>query len=117
IREAYNKLTALNRASNNLAITDDSLDGGKVLKFELSNFHIGPIGEIISKPHNEFVTGFAGELIEVARQVSVHNKQPERVAFGARWAEGQYASAYEPQWSVAQVFAFYPEEYYDIGSY
>ncbi len=117
VREVYNKLTALNRASNNLATTDDSLDGAKVLKFELSNFHVGPIGEIISKPHNEFVTGFAGELINLARQVSVHNKNPERVAFSAQWGEGQYASAYEPQWSVAQVFAFYPEEYYDIGSY
>ncbi|HTG92248.1 MAG TPA: hypothetical protein VL866_06660 [Pyrinomonadaceae bacterium] len=117
VRDVYNKLTELNRASNNLTTTDESLDGTKVIKFELSNFHIGPIGEIISKPHNEFVTGFAGELIEVTREVSVHNKQPERVAFGARWTQGQYASAYEPQWSIAQVFAFYPDEYYDIGSY
>jgi hypothetical protein len=113
----YNKLTTLNRASNNLKTTDDSLDGAKVLKFELSNFRVGPIGEIISKPHNEFVTGFAGELINIVRQVSVHNKEPERVAFAAQWGEGQYASAYEPQWSVAQAFSFYPEEYYDIGSY
>lgn len=117
VRAVYNKLTALNRASNNIATTDDSLDGAKVLKFELSNFHVGPIGEIISKPHNEFVTGFAGELINIVRQVSVHNKEPERVAFAAQWGEGQYASAYEPQWSVAQAFSFYPEEYYDIGSY
>jgi hypothetical protein len=117
VREVYNKLTSLNRASNNLATNDASLDGTKVLKFELSNFHVGPIGEILSKPHNEFVTGFAGELIDVVRQVSVHNKGPEHVAFGAQWAEGPYASAYEPQWSVAQVFAFYPDEYYDIGSY
>jgi len=117
VRAVYNKLTALNRASNNLATTDDSLDGAKVLKFQLSNFHVGPIGEIISKPHNEFVTGFAGELINIVRQVSVHNKEPERVAFAAQWGEGQYASAYEPQWSVAQAFSFYPEEYYDIGSY
>ena len=117
VRAVYSKLTALNRASNNLSTTDESLDGGKVIKFELSNFHIGPIGEILSKPHNEFVTGFAGELIAIGRQVSVHNKGPEHVAFSANWAEGQYASAYEPQWSVAQVFAFYPEEYYDIGSY
>ena len=117
VREVYSKLTALNRASNNLATTDASLDGSKVIKFELSNFHVGPIGEILSKPHNEFVTGFAGELIVIGRQVSVHNKGPEHVAFSAQWAEGQYASAYEPQWSVAQVFSFYPDEYYDIGSY
>jgi hypothetical protein len=117
VRAVYNKLTTLNRAANNLATTDESLDGTKVLKFELTNFHVGPIGEIISKPHNEFVTGFAGELINIVRQVSVHNKEPERVAFAAQWGEGQYASAYEPTWSVAQVFAFYPEVYYDIGSY
>lgn len=117
VRAVYNKLTELNRASQNRPIDDDRLDGQQVIKFELTNFHPGPIGEILSKPHNEFVTGFAGELISVVREVSVHNKQPERVSFKAEWAEGQYASAYEPQWSVAQMFSFYPDEYYDIESY
>jgi hypothetical protein len=117
VREIYSKLTALNRASNNLPITDDSLDGTKVIKFELSNFHIGPIGEILSKPHNEFVTGFGGEIIDVAREVNVHNKGPEHVSFGVQWNQGQYASAYEGGWSVAQIFAYSPEDYYDIGSY
>ena len=117
VRAVYSKLTALNRASQNRSIDDDQLDGQQVLKFELTNFHTAPIGEILSKPHNEFVTGFAGEFINVTREVSVHNKQPERVAFKAEWGEGQYASAYEPQWSVAQIFSFYPDEYYDIASY
>lgn len=117
VRAVYNKLTALNRASQNRRIDDDQLDGQQVIKFDLTNFHQGPIGEILSQPHNEFVTGFAGEMISVVREVSVHNKQPERVAFKAEWAEGQYASAYEPQWSVAQMFSFYPDEYYDIESY
>ncbi|HEX7294709.1 MAG TPA: hypothetical protein VF251_03080, partial [Pyrinomonadaceae bacterium] len=117
VREIYSKLTSLNRASNNLTITDNSLDGSKVIKFELSNFHIGPIGEILSKPHSEFITGFEGEIIDVAREVNVHNKGPEHVSFGAQWNQGQYASGYEAGWSVAQIFAFYPDEYYDIGSY
>lgn len=117
VRMIYNKLTALNRASQNRATSDDALDGQQVLKFELSNFHPGPIGEILSKPHNEFVTGIAGELINVTRSVSVLNKGPEQVAFKAEWGVGQYASAYEPQWTVAQIFSFYPDEYYDVGSY
>src|SRR4029453_1078114 len=117
VRAVYDKLTALNRASKNRAISDDALDGREVLKFQLSNFHPGPIGEILSKPHNEFVTGFAGELINLTRSVTVLNKAPEQVAFKAEWAEGQYASAYEPQWTVAQIFSFYPDEYYDVGSY
>src|SRR4030095_15687142 len=117
VRGIYDTLTALNRASQNRATTDDALDGQQVLKFELSNFHPGPIGEILSKPHNEFVTGIAGELINVTRSVSVLNKGPEQVAFKAEWGVGQYASAYEPQWTVAQIFSFYPDEYYDVGSY
>lgn len=117
VRAVYDKLTALNRASQNRAINDAELDGQQVLKFELSNFHAGPIGEILSKPHNEFVTGIAGELINLIRSVSVHNKGPEQIAFKAEWAEGQYASAYEPQWTVAQIFSFYPDEYYNVGSY
>ncbi|HSE31134.1 MAG TPA: hypothetical protein VLA93_06125 [Pyrinomonadaceae bacterium] len=117
VRAVYGKLTALNRAANNLATTDESQDGRRVLKFELSSFHVGPIGEILSRPHNEFVTGFGGETISLVRQVSVHNKQPERVAFKAEWVQGEYASAYESQWSLAQIFAFYPADYYDIGSY
>ncbi len=117
VRAVYEKLTALNRASNNLAVDDNRLDGQKVLKFELSNFQIGSIGEIISQPHNEFVTGIAGEFIDVTREIRIHNKGPEHISFTAKWATGQYASAYEATWTVAQVFSFYPAEYYDIGSY
>ncbi|HEX6732476.1 MAG TPA: hypothetical protein VF074_20830 [Pyrinomonadaceae bacterium] len=134
VRDIYEKLTKLNRASLNKSIGAESStpqskgsatktsetsqqDDERILKFALSNFRLGPIEEILAKPHTEFVNRFGGEQILLTRQIRSHNKEKERVSYGAEWTEGQYASAYEPEWTIGQVFSYYPTEYYNVGEY
>lgn len=117
VRDVYEKVTRLNRASLKQLTEGDKGNDERIIKFELFNFRLGPIEEILAKPHSELVTGFGGDQIVLGRQVSRHNNEPERVAYGAEWTQGQYASAYEPQWTVGQVFSFYPTDYHDVRQY
>lgn len=134
VRDIYEKLTKLNRASLTKSIEPESStpqsngsptkssktsqqDDQRILKFALSNFRLGLIEEILQKPHTEFVNRFGGEQILLTRQIRSHNKEKERVSYGAEWTEGQYASAYEPEWTIGQVFSYYPTEYYNVGEY
>src|SRR5688572_10134337 len=117
VRDVYEKVTRLNRASLKKITEGDNADDERVVRFELSNFRLGPIDEILSKPHSELVTRFGGDQIHLVRQVSRHNNESERVAYTAEWSVGQYASAYEPQWTVGQVFSFYPTEYHEVRKY
>ena len=118
IRSAYEKLTALNRASliDPMKLTAP-LDEGSVLRFELSNFRVGPIQEILSTRHSELTTDAAGEMILLNRSVTRLNKEEERVSYKAEWTAGQYASIYDPQWTVGDLVGFYAQEYYDVGEY
>jgi len=117
VRSVYEKLTTLQRASLNIPKGAQLGDDDRVLSFQLFNFRLGPIEEIVAKPHSELVNRFTGESIMLARQISRHNQEPERVSYDAQWTEGRYASVYEPQWTVGQVFSFYPTEYYDVREY
>src|SRR5687767_6347423 len=81
VRDVYEKVTRLNRASLRKSAEDGQGNDETVLRFELFNFRLGPIEEILAKPHSEVVTGFAGDRILLGRQVSRHNNEKQRVAY------------------------------------
>ncbi len=118
VRAAYEKLTALNKASlrNNNAANESPTDD-LFLRFELSNFRVGPIKEILSEKHSTLITGVAGEIIALSRSVTKLNDGEEHLAYKARWTPGQYASIYDPSWTMAERLGFQPSLYYDIGAY
>ena len=66
---------------------------------------------------SEIKTGFQGDVIEVTRSVNTLNNGPEFVAYTAQWTKGEYASVYDRNWTIADLFGFEPGLYYDIGEY
>jgi hypothetical protein len=119
VRAAYEKLTKLNRAALRSLVNDQpvSADEKLYLKFELSGFRIGPIREILGAQESKLKTGYDGDVIQVTRSVNTLNHGPEFVSYTARWTKGQYASIYDRNWTVADIFNFTPGEYYDVGTY
>ncbi len=118
VRSTYEKLSRLNRAS----VASSTKAAGipeqeEVLRFELGNFRVGPIQEILSAHQTELVTGGSGEIILLARGVTRLNRQDERVSYRAEWTNAPYASVYDPQWTVGDLLGFYATQYYDIGEY
>jgi len=114
VRAAYEKLTKLNRASLK---SNGAPDEESVLRFELSNFKVGPIQEILSSRESDLVTGTSGEIVSLTRSISRLNKNDEHVAFIAEWTTGRYASIYDPQWTVGDILGFYATQYFDVGEY
>jgi hypothetical protein len=117
VRAAYDKVTALNRAS---LFTSRGLakkpSEENVIKFELRNFRIGSIEEIRSKTHQEILTGASGDIINLARMVFIHNKEQERVAYWAEWGTIEFRNGYE-QSTIGDLLNLEPELYYDIDEY
>ncbi|HEY6119534.1 MAG TPA: hypothetical protein VIV66_06230 [Pyrinomonadaceae bacterium] len=120
VRATYEKLTNLNKAARLLrlatyvstsAIQDD------VLRFELSNFKVGRVQEIMSTLRTELATLPSGQIIMLTPSTSKLNNGEERVAYEAVWTNGQYASIYDPQWTISDVLGFEPENNYDVGEY
>jgi hypothetical protein len=119
IRAAYEKLTRLSRAA--LFINDESrtepVDTALFLNFELGNFKVGPIEEIKNALHGKIKDPGAGAIVTIARSVTSLNGGQEYVAYKPKWTTGRYASIYDHNWTIADTFALYPTEYYDVGSY
>jgi hypothetical protein len=119
VRAAYEKLTMLNKAAR-------LIDGGAVnepagddqfLKFELSNFRVGPIQEIWGAKYSDLLTGATGEIILLTHSVTQLNKEEEHVAFRAEWTSGLYASGHDPHWTIGELLGFESNLYYDVGEY
>lgn len=119
IRAVYEKLTVLNRAARfiNGPAATKPWDEAHVLQFKLSNFHTGPIQEIWGALHSQVKTGYSGDIIRIGRAVTQLNKGPEHVAYEAQWSTGQYASMYDPQWTIGALLSYEPDKYYDVGEY
>jgi hypothetical protein len=119
VRAAYEKLTMLSRAALLIKGGDEntSLPDGEFLKFELSNFRIGPIEEILGALASKIKTDPSGEIINVTRVRTRHNKGEEFVAYEAQWTIGQYSTGYDRQWTVRDLFNFEAAIYYDVGEY
>ena len=119
VRQTYDKLTRLNRAAlliDGPAVTgapDESL----FLKFELRNFRIGPIQEILNSPRSEIITGPAGDLIDLVHSTTRNNREEEYVAYQAKWTKGQYASIYDAHWTIGDLLRYEEKLYYDVGEY
>ena len=126
VRATYEKLSRLSKAILRMQGNDFYVRGGdpkdylaeeRFLKFELGNFRIGPIDEILGTVQRKLMTGVTGEIIEVTRVLTRNNDEPQRVAYAARWNAGQYASLHDRQWTVGDVFGFEAPVFDDVGEY
>jgi len=119
VRAAYEKLTLLSKAALLLEgrIRDESAAEPQFLKFELGNFRVGAIQEILNSRHSEIITGASGDTIDLIHSVTQLNKEEEHVAYEARWTTGQYASIYDPQWTIGDLLGYEANKFYDVGEY
>jgi hypothetical protein len=119
VRETYRKLEDYNAAAqvyeNEFRQKRFRLEAN--LKFELSDFRFGKVQEIINKPYAELVTLPTGDVISLTRAGYSDDGGPQEASFAAAWERGQYASVFDPQWTVADVFHFEAARYFDIRSY
>jgi hypothetical protein len=118
IRETYEKLARLNKAARSRYQRTDLVqrETGS-LRFELSDFRIGPIRDIELTKASDLMSAPTGDVISLARALSTENGQDETVSYKAEWVPGQYASMYEPEWTTANVMSFEADKNYDIGEY
>ncbi len=119
IRETYTKLETYSTAAQVMQneLTRKPLRADANVRFELSDFRSGDVKEILQKPYVGLVTMPTGDVISLTSGGHVLDGGAEEATFGAEWDRGQYASVFDPQWTVADAFHFEPEKYYDIVSY
>ena len=119
IRDTYAKLESYNAAEQVLQneFSRKPLRPDASLRFELGEFRSGAIKEILNKPYAGLITLPTGDIVSLTRGSHVLDDGPEEATFAAAWERGQYASVFDPQWTIADAFHFEPEKYYDIASY
>ena len=119
IRETYAKLEAYNAAAQVLEneFTGKPFRTDASLRFELGDFRSGNIKEILGLPYAGLITLPTGDIVSLTRGSHALDGGPEEATFAAAWERGQYASVFDPQWTIADAFHFEPEKYYDIVSY
>jgi hypothetical protein len=118
VREAYAKLTRYNRA---YLLGDDRRNSNVPLeeayvRFELSNFKVGAIQEILNLPHEEVLPA-GTEILQLGRSVQTLNNADPHVAYWAQWTTEQYAALYNPKWTVNDLLSYDPARYHDVGFY
>lgn len=119
VRETYAKLASYNAAAQVMQneFTRKQFVADASLRFELGDFRSGELREILGKSYASLVTLPTGEIISLTHGSHVLDSGPEEATFAAAWERGQYASVFDPQWTVADVFHFEPEKYYDVVAY
>src|SRR5215203_4028888 len=122
IRETYRKLELYNAAAQVLEneLTHRPFRPENIaasVNFELSDFRSGSVREILNKPYAELVTLPSGDVVSLTRGGHSEDGGPQEATFGAAWERGQYASVFDPVWSLADVFHFEAARYYDIRTY
>jgi hypothetical protein len=119
VRETYKKLENYNAAAQIFQNeqTKTSFRSDANLSFELSDFRSGNIIEILNKPYAELVTLPTGDIVSLSRGGHSLDGGPQEATFGAAWERGQYASVFDPGWTVSDVFHFEAARYYDIRTY
>lgn len=119
IRETYAKLETYSAAAqvmqNEFARAPFRAEAS--LRFELADFRSGDIKEIVNRPYAALITLPTGDIISLTRGSHALDGGPEEATFSAAWERGQYASVFDPQWTISDAFHFEPEKYYDIVSY
>lgn len=119
VRETYRKLEVYNAAAQVLENerTRRAFRPEASLKFELADFRSGNVQEIMNKPYAELVTLPTGDVVSLTRGGHAQDGGPQEATFGAAWERGQYASVFDPGWTVADVFHFEAARYYNISTY
>src|ERR1051325_7290947 len=118
VRSTYEKLTKLNGAAQTSDRTKSApLDENSVLKFELTNFRVGPIKEIALTRAEELVSLPTGEILLLIRSETRENEDKPAVSYKAEWTAGLCAAIFEPQWTIADVMSFQSHKDFDIGEY
>lgn len=118
VRAAYAKLTRYNRA---YMLVDDPRRVNvpleeSYLRFELSNFKVGAIQDILNLPHEDVLPA-GTEILQLGRSVQKTNDADPHVAYWARWTTQQYAALYNPKWTVNDLLSYDPARYHDVGCY
>jgi len=119
VRDTYRKLETYNAAAQVFQneLKRKSLRAEANLKFELSDFRVGNVQEILHKPYVELVTLPSGDVIALTRGGHSEDGGPQEATFAAAWEHGQYASVFDPVWTVGDVFHLEAARYYDMRTY
>lgn len=122
IRWAYKKLSIyetvgkFSDAEKKKQPTGEAL-ANKTLRFKLKDFQIGPIKEIQNEVYKDLVTLPTGQIIQVVQSSVKHSNGELRVYVDATWKNGQYASGFDPQWTVGDILQLDATEFYDVERY
>jgi hypothetical protein len=119
LRETYRKLEIYNAAAQ-VFQNEQSAHGSRVrrnLSFELTDFRSGDLPEIAGRRYADLVTLPTGEIVSLTHGSHSLDQGAEEATFAAAWERGQYASVFDPQWTISDVINFEPARYYDLGSY
>jgi len=122
VRETYHKLELYNAAAQIFdnertrhAFRPENVAAS--VKFELTDFRSGSVQEILNKPYGELVTLPTGDVVSLTRGGHSQDGGPQEATFAAAWEHGQYASVFDPGWTVSDVFHFEAARYYDVTTY
>lgn len=118
IRSTYEKLVLYHQGARRLESRTDeiSLGGDSDPRFLLREFRRGPIEDIFGARYSDLVTMF-GDTLAISHTKYTENQENARATYKAEWQSGQYASGYDRQWTIRDLFSFYPDQYYDVGEY
>ena len=119
VRETYRKVENYNAAAQNFQneYSRKPYRAEANLSFELRDFRSGIVPEILASRYVDLVTPATGEVISLTRGGHSLDGGPQEATFAAAWEPGQYASVFDPMWTVADVFHFEVAKYYDVKSY
>jgi hypothetical protein len=119
VRETYRKLESYNLAAQvyKNEFKGTLLRSDATLKFVLTDFRVGNIQEILFTPYRDLVTLPTGEIVSLTRGGHSLNGGLQEATFDAAWEPGQYASVFDPAWTVADVFHFEAARYYNVKIY
>jgi len=119
VRETYQKLETYNAAAqvfqNDYARKPLRSDAS--LKFTLGEFRVGSIQDVLYTPYRDLVTLPTGDVVSLTRGGHAVNGGPQEATFDAAWEPGQYASVFDPAWTVADVFHFEAAKYYNVKTF
>jgi hypothetical protein len=123
IRRAYRKLTLFNIAENlaNARALSDTRTRREIasgsLRFELTNFRIGPISEIQNSRYRDLSTPPTQEIIQIGTVASTHNREGAKFSVSAKWVSGQYASGMDQNWTIGDILQLESVRFNDVGKY
>ncbi len=119
VRDTYGKLETFNAAAQIFQneFTRKPLRSEANLKFVVGEFRVGNIQEILYTPYCDLVTLPSGDIVSLTRGGHSLNGGPQEATFDAAWEPGQYASVFDPVWTVADVFHVEAARYYNVKTY